>query len=163
RLPQPRPVNPLRPLSKEEQEKAKKLEAEILANLPQPAHSILPKEMSQVDLPCVLRLAGIQNPEILIARQVVLESQAMRLFAMAEILPNLNVGGNYDAHTGPLQQSSGNILQANRNAFYLGAGAGAVAAGTVGIPGVWFNMNVSEGLFKFLAIRNNVQARQYEN
>jgi outer membrane protein TolC len=146
-----------------EDEKAKRENAEILASLPQPAPSILPAEMNQVDLPCVLRLAGINNPEILIARQRVLEAQALRLFALAQILPNLNAGGNYDAHTGPLQQSSGNILQVNRNAFYLGAGANAVAAGTVGIPGVWYFLNVSEGLFKYLAIRYNVQARRFEN
>jgi outer membrane protein TolC len=141
----------------------KSVEAEVLAGLPQPAPSILPPNMNQVDLPCVLRLAGINNPEILIARQRVLEAQALRLFAMAQILPNLNAGGNYDAHTGPLQQSSGNILQVNRNAFYLGAGAGPVAAGTVPIPGVWYLLNVSEGLFKYLAIRYNVQARRFDN
>ncbi len=140
-----------------------KQEAEVLAGLPPPAPSILPATMNQVDLPCVLRLAGINNPEILIARQRVLEAQAVRLFAMAQILPNLNAGGNYDAHTGPVQQSSGNILKVNRDAFYLGAGAGAVAAGTVGIPGVWYVANVSEGLFKFLAIRYNVQARRFDN
>jgi outer membrane protein TolC len=148
---------------KEKKISPKSIEAEVLAGLPQPAPSILPPNMNQVDLPCVLRLAGINNPEILIARQRVLEAQALRLFAIAQILPNLNAGGNYDAHTGPLQQSSGNILQVNRNAFYLGAGANAVAAGTVGIPGVWYFMNVSEGLFKYLAIRYNVQARRFDN
>jgi outer membrane protein TolC len=163
KLPQPRQIKPRPPLSEKEKKEEKKLEAEVLAGLPQPAPSILPKEMNQVDLPCVLRLAGINNPEILIARQRVLEAQAVRLLAMAQALPNLNGGGNYDAHTGPVQQSSGNILQVNRNAFYLGAGANAVAAGTVGIPGVWYFLNVSEGLFKFLAIRYNVQARRFDS
>ena len=51
---------------------SKSIEAEVLAGLPQPAPSILPPNMNQVDLPCVLRLAGINNPEILIARQRVL-------------------------------------------------------------------------------------------
>jgi outer membrane protein TolC len=141
----------------------KKIESEVLANLPQLPPSILPKEMNSVDLPCVLRLAGIQNPEILIAQQRVVEASALRLFAMAQILPNLNTGGNYDAHTGPVQQSSGNILQVNRDAFYLGAGANAVGSGTVGIPGIWYNLNISQGLFNYLAIRYNVQARQFDN
>jgi outer membrane protein TolC len=157
------PLNPPRQVTETEKGRMRKEEAEVLANLPQPAPSILPPAMNQVDLPCVLRLAGINNPEILIARQSVLEAQAVRLFAIAQILPNLNAGGNYDAHTGPLQQSSGNILKVNRDAFYLGAGAGTVAAGTVGIPGVWYNLNVSEGLFKFLAVRYTVQARRFDN
>jgi outer membrane protein TolC len=158
KLPAPKRVEDQKKSPKEE-----KIEAEVLAGLPQLPPSILPPVMNQVDLPCVLRLAGIANPEILIARQRVAEAQALKLFAMAQVLPNLNVGGNYDAHTGPLQQSSGNILQVNRNAFYFGTGAGAIAAGTASIPGIWYNLNVSEGLFKFLAIRYNVQGRQFDN
>jgi outer membrane protein TolC len=140
-----------------------KIEADVLENLPQLPPSILPKEMNAIDLPCVLRLAGIVNPEILIAQQRVFEARAVRLFAIAQVLPNLNGGGNFDAHTGPLQQSSGNILKVNREAFYLGGGANATAAGTVGIPAVFYNFNVSQGLFNFFAARYNVQARQFDN
>src|SRR5579859_2005729 len=42
---------------------------EIEASLPQLPASILPTEANAVDLACVLRLAGVENPEILIARQ----------------------------------------------------------------------------------------------
>ncbi len=138
-------------------------EGEIEALLPQAPPSILPKDANAIDLGCVLRLAGVENPDILIARQRVAEAQARMLSAYAMILPNLNAGANYDAHTGPLQQSSGNILTVNRNALYFGGGAGAVAAGTVGVPMIQYVLNVSEGLFNALAIRQNVRVQQFES
>src|SRR5947209_6133214 len=83
-----------------------------------------------IDLASALRLAGVQNPEILLARERVTEAAAVRQLAAAQILPSLNAGLNFDVHTGPLQQASGNILKVNRDALYLGAGSYAVAAGT---------------------------------
>jgi hypothetical protein len=74
----------------------------------------------------VLKLAGVENPDILIARARVARSQALRLLALSFVLPNLNTGLNYDNHNGPLQQSSGNILKVNRQALNLGLGANAV-------------------------------------
>src|SRR5579884_2666351 len=68
-----------------------------------------------IDLASALKLAGVENPQILIARQRVVEAMALRQLAAAQILPSLNLGLNYDAHTGPLQQSSGNILKVNRS------------------------------------------------
>lgn len=136
---------------------------EIEASLPPVPPSILPAEMNAIDLGCVLRLAGIENPNILIARQLVAVAEGQRAIAYAMILPNLNAGMNYDAHDGPVQQSSGNILKVNRDALYFGAGAGAVAAGTVGIPGVQYVLNVSEGLFGALSIRQVVRQRRFES
>src|SRR5438309_7435137 len=86
--------------------------------------------VTTIDLASALGLAGVQNPEILLARQRVTEAVAVQQLAAAQILPSLNAGLNYDAHTGPLQQASGNILKVNRDALYLGAGSNAVAAGT---------------------------------
>lgn len=137
--------------------------AAIEATLPTAPPSILPAEMNAIDLGCVLRLAGIENPNILIARQRVAVAEAQKMVAYAMALPNLNAGANYDAHDGPLQQSSGNILKVNRDALYFGAGAGAVAAGTVGIPGVQYVLNISEGLFGALAVRQTVRVRRFEN
>ncbi len=160
-LPQPRREQPRRPPVDPEREK--KLSAEIEAQLPPVPSTILPAEANAIDLGCVLRLAGVQNPEILIARAGVAEALALRQLAIAMALPNLNAGVNYDAHTGPLQQSSGNILTVNRNALYLGAGAGATAAGTVPIPGIQYVINVSEGIFGFMAVRQTVRVREATN
>ena len=58
----------------------------------------------------------------------------VRQLAAVQILPSINIGMNYDSHTGVLQQSNGNMLSVNRSAVYVGAGSNAVAAGTVAHP-----------------------------
>jgi len=123
--------------------------------------SILGGDAAPIDLPAAFRLAGVENPQIQIARQRVTESLAVRQLAAAQILPNLNGGSNYDNHTGNLQQSNGNILAVNRSALYAGAGANAIAAGTVNIPGLVWNQNLSNTFFAFLQSRQLVQERQF--
>jgi len=156
-----RPLDPK--IQKAIEEARKNADPTIEANLPQRAPSILPRDMNAIDLGCVLRLAGVDNPDILLARQRVARAAALRFLAASVVLPNLNAGMNYDDHNGPVQQSSGNILNVNRQALYTGLGAGAIAAGTVGIPGVQYVVNLSDGLFNWLAMRYNVRARQAEN
>lgn len=56
---------------------------------------------SFIDLPTALRLAGVQNPDILFARERVTEALAIRQLAAAQALPNINVGLNYNLHRGP--------------------------------------------------------------
>jgi outer membrane protein TolC len=115
-----------------------------------------------IDLNSALQLAGVQNPELQLARQRVVEAAAFMQLAAAQFLPSLNGGMNYDNHTGTLQQSNGNILSLNRSAIYVGAGANAVAAGTVNIPGVFLNANITDTLFTTLAARQLVRARSFE-
>lgn len=153
------PLPPPRPAADKEID----LDPTIEASLPPPAPSILPKQMNAIDLGCVLRLAGVYNPDMLIARARVARAAALRFYAAAFVLPSLNAGLNYDDHNGPLQQSSGNILTVNRQALYLGMGAGAVAAGTVGVPGVLYNVNLSNSLFNLFAARYNLRAREADN
>ena len=85
--------------------------------------TILRPEVQPIDLDTALRLAGVQNPELNVARQRVLEAVAVRQLAAARFLPSINPGMNYDTHSGNLQQSNGNILSVNRSAVYVGAGA----------------------------------------
>ena len=65
--------------------------------------------MSPIDLAAALQLAGVQNPEILLARERVEEAVALRQFAAAQILPTINAGTNFDSHNGPLQRSTGEM------------------------------------------------------
>ena len=123
-----------------------------------PAGSILDPNVNPIDLNTALQLAGVQNPELLIARQRVVEAAALRQLAAAQFLPSINPGMNYDTHTGVLQQSNGNILSVNRSAVYVGAGANAIAAGTVNIPGVLLTGNVAEGVYGFLVSRQIVRS-----
>ncbi len=116
-----------------------------------------------IDLATVLSLAGIQNPELLIAQTRVSEAVAVRQLAAAQFLPTINLGTNLDSHTGVLQQSSGNILKVQRQALFFGAGANAIAAGTVNIPGVVWNFNASEAIYNTLITKQVVSQRQFES
>jgi outer membrane protein TolC len=134
--------------------------SKLPATIPSPP-SILEPEVRPIDLNTALRLAGVENPELNLARQRVVEAAALRQLAAAQILPSLNYGTNYDSHTGVLQQSSGNILSVNRSSVYVGAGAGAVGTGTVTIPGLVLAGNISQGIFAYLTTRQVVFQRQF--
>lgn len=124
---------------------------------------LLGTEVAPIDLAAALDLAGVQNPEILIARQRVVQAVAERQLAAAQLLPSIRMGWSYDDHTGPLQQSFGNILSLHRSAMYVGAGAYAIAAGTVNIPGVYWNLNASQTLIDNLRAMSNVEQQQLHN
>ncbi len=128
-----------------------------------PPASILNPNVKPIDLCSALRLAGVYNPEILLAQQRTTAADAQRQYAAAQILPNINYGGNYDAHQGTLQQSTGKIIQTNRDSLYLGMGANAIAAGTVNIPGVVWAGNLSQGIYAALVARQVVAQRAFES
>ena len=130
-----------------------------MADAPLPPGTILQKDETPIDLASALRLAGAQNPDLLLARERVTEAVAVRQLAAAQLLPNINVGFNSNLHRGPLQQSNGNILTVNRDALNVGLGAGAVGAGTVNIPGLNYNLNVGEAWFGILQTRQFVAGR----
>lgn len=130
------------------------------ASLPPPANSILSPETKPIDLPTALRLSGVQSPELLIARQRVVEGEAVHMIAAARYLPSLNAGFNYDSHTGTLQDTSGSVLSVNRTSIYVGSGANAVSAGSVNIPGVVLTGNIATVVFGELAARQLVKGRQ---
>jgi outer membrane protein TolC len=130
---------------------------------PAPSTGLLDGQSAKIDLPSALRLAGVQNPEILLAQQRVEEAAALRQLAAAQFLPSLNVGTDTDIHTGPLQRSTGQIIQENRGSLYLGLGAAAVGAGTVNIPGLVWSGNVSDTIYANLVARQHVQERQFAN
>jgi outer membrane protein TolC len=106
-------------------------------------------------------LAGDQNGDIVIAYQRTLEANAVQQLAAARSLPNLNGGSNFDGHSGALQQSSGNILNVTRDSLYLGAGSNAVAAGSVSVPGVQYNLNVSDSIFNYLVTRPQIERARW--
>lgn len=115
-------------------------------------------DISPIDLTTSLALAGAENPEILIAMNRTLAATARQQLAAAQALPNINLGTNFDMHRGVLQQASGNILNVNRDAMYIGAGAQAVAAGSVSIPGVQYNLNVGESIYRYFEMRQRRDA-----
>lgn len=128
-----------------------------------PPPSILDAQTTPIDLPSALRLAAAENPELLLARERVTEAVAERQLAAAQLLPTLHAGTNFDNHTGTLQRSTGVIEKINRGSLYVGLGANAVGAGTVNIPGVVWDGNVSEVIFSVLVRRQIVQAREFNS
>jgi outer membrane protein TolC len=121
-----------------------------------PLQDLLEQHVTPIDLATALHLAGVQNPQILLGAQRVVEAVALRQLAAAQFLPTLNLGSSSDNHWGVLQQSNGNILSLRREVVFVGAGAHAVAAGTVNIPGVLWNLNLSDTVFNFLSSRQEV-------
>ena len=124
---------------------------------------LLDAPTSPISLDAAFQLAGVQNPQLQITILQVSESIAQRQFAAAQILPTLNAGSNYDNHTGNLQQSNGTILAVNRSACMPVAGASAIAAGTVNIPGLVWNMNLSNSAFNILQSRQLVTQREFDS
>src|SRR5438128_6953753 len=118
-------------------------------------------DAAPIDLESALRLAGVQNPEILLARERVEEAAALRQLAAAQLLPSLNAGTNVNLHNGPLQESNGQIIDVHRGSMYIGLGASAVGAGTVTIPGIYWNGNTSEAIFGNLVARQRVRVQQF--
>ena len=156
--PRPGAIDPARPTT------PNGVLAERAGALPGPVPmppSILAADVRPIDLNTALRLAGVQNPELNLARQRVVEAEAVRLLAAAQILPTINLGTNYDSHSGTIQQSNGNILSVNRTALYVGAGTNAIAAGTVNIPGVVLQGNIAEGVYGFLVSRQVVAQQAF--
>jgi outer membrane protein TolC len=135
--------------------------AAVAADLPPPPPSLLGPEARPIDLATALRLAGVQNPEILLARERVVAAVAERQLAAARLLPTLHAGMNYDDHTGNLQRANGQILKVDRSALYVGLGANAVGAGTVNIPGIVWDANLSEVVFGGLVARQVVRQREF--
>jgi outer membrane protein TolC len=119
--------------------------------------------LTPIDLSSALRLAGLQNSQILLAQQRVLEAVAQRQLAAAQFLPTLNAGTSLDSHRGVLQNGHGQIISVNRDSLYVGAGAFAVGAGSVTIPGVVLTGNVSEVVFNYLISRQEVNRRGFES
>ena len=115
-----------------------------------------------IDLPTSLRLADAENPTIGAARARIAEAGAKYQLTRAELLPNLNAGLNYDAHTGPLQRSSGEILSVNRQALYFGGGADSVAAETVGVPAISIVSHLADALYDPLAARQDLDRSRSE-
>jgi outer membrane protein TolC len=128
-----------------------------------PLAGVLSQTATAIDLISALQLAGEQNPTILLGQQRVVEAVALRQLAAAQFLPTINLGTSVDSHWGVLQQSTGNILSVRREAVFVGAGANAIAAGTVNIPGVLWTLNVSDSIFNYLVKRQEVDRREFDN
>ena len=113
-----------------------------------------------IDLGVALRLAGVDNPTINLAREQVREALAVQLGARSLLLPSVNIGGNYHNHQGALQASPGFIRTVNSQSLYLGFGARTLAAESVAFPGVRLFAHLGDAVYEPLAARQRVAARR---
>src|SRR5262249_26341665 len=101
-----------------------------------------------IDLEGALALAGVDNPTIGLALEAVRAGQAEQLRAQALLLPTLIGGASADWHRGTLQSGRGIIRDVERQSAYVGAGAAAVGAGTVGFPRGRVGGHLREALYE---------------
>ena len=121
-----------------------------------------PAQELPIDLPSALRLADSANPLIGEARSQIAIALANLTAARVLLLPTLNAGGNYHAHTGDLQRSTGNILSLSNQSFYVGGGAVAIGPGSVDVPAVNVSAALTDALYEPLAARQRVDASGFD-
>jgi outer membrane protein TolC len=100
-----------------------------------------------LDLPTVLRLAGAQNLDVLIAREKLAEARANHAIARAQFFPWISPGLAFKRHENNLQDIAGTILNADKNLFTAGAGLTA-------------QVDIGEAIYKSLAARQLVKAAE---
>lgn len=129
--------------------------------------SLIPgREIRPIDLVTVLRLAGVRNLDIGIARQQVNRSLAELERNRSLWLPSLFLGPTYYRADGQVQTVQGQVINVNRSSLFLGATAATVngfpapAAGT-GYPqlnSLSSVLRISDMIFDPLAARRMVNA-----
>lgn len=119
--------------------------------LPLPAQPAL--EAHETPLPVnfatALQLAGARPLDVQIAGRQVAVAAAQYDRARLLWVPNLVLGADYFAHTGPQQNFAGEILRSNRSTFMAGFG-----------PNVVFSF--SDAMYAPLAARQDLRAREAE-
>jgi outer membrane protein TolC len=125
---------------------------------------VIPPPVSDlpIDLATALTLAGVDNPTIALAEEAVRAGEAEQLEARALLLPTLSAGASFDWHDGTLQSSQGIIRNVERQSVYFGAGASAVGAGTVTVPGVRLVSHLADALYAPRIARDRLTARQFD-
>jgi outer membrane protein TolC len=114
----------------------------------------------QIDLASALRLADERNLDIAIYVERVAEATAKLAQARTLAVPTLRVGASSNRHDGTLQETSGNVVDADRAARFRGLGAGAVGAGELQAPGLSLGVDVADAIFQPLVARQNRAAVQ---
>lgn len=72
----------------------------------------------------VLQLGSIANLDIAQANLVVERARAAVLGTKSLFLPSLNLGSTYTEHEGTIQRTEGTVVNANRDALFVGMGTG---------------------------------------
>jgi outer membrane protein TolC len=131
-----------------------------------PPKSEMPGQLTPeitIDLGGALMLAGVDNPTINLAREQIQEALAGQLAARLLMVPNVNIGGNFRFHSGVFQDDPGFLRNPKLQSLYLGAGTGAIGAGTVAVPGVWLFTHLGDAIYEPAAAHQRVVAREFDS
>lgn len=116
-----------------------------------------------IDLPTALRLAGGNNLQIALALERLREAEARWQGAQALWLPSINAGVGYNAHTGQIQDTSGQVLDVDRESVFVGGGpnlgAAPLTGGTNGPARLFLGLPLADAIFGELSARQEVAAR----
>lgn len=93
-----------------------------------------------IDLPAALQLAGAQNLDVRIARERLAEAKANNDSALLQFFPWLSAGISYRRHDGRIQDTSGEILDVNKQSYAPG---GALVA----------QLDLGDAIYKKLAAK----------
>ncbi len=143
------------------------------ATVPKPLlpidNTLIPgRTIEPIDLPAALRLAGVRDLDIAIARQQLAQAVADLQKARALWLPSLFLGPTWYRADGQIQTLTGQVQNVNRNSLFIG-GVGATANGfAAASPGTGYPpvngmasvLRFSDAIFEPLAARRVVNADQ---
>lgn len=88
---------------------------------PQTQAPSAPGSAYPIDLATTLRLAGAKSVDIQIARERLEAAKANATIATTQFLPWLSAGANYRRHGGLIQDVVGNIVEADKDSYTVGA------------------------------------------
>jgi outer membrane protein TolC len=114
----------------------------------------------RIDLATALRLADERNLDVAIFVERIAEANAKLAQARTLAVPTIRIGGSYNRHTGNLQETSGQVVDADRAARFQGLGAGAVGAGDLQAAGLGLSVDLADAIFQPLVARQNRAAAQ---
>jgi outer membrane protein TolC len=117
---------------------------------------------AQLDFWSALELGGANSLLIELARQQVELAEQQTVEAQALWYPSLRMGLGYSRHDGQLQSTSGEVIQAGRNSFFFGGGAGLgsvpLPGGAGGPPRMFVNLSLADARFEPVIAERRLEA-----
>jgi len=115
-----------------------------------------------IDLANALGLGGANNLQVRLARTQLFQAQARHLEAKTLWLPSIRMGVGYNKHDGRLQETTGNVIEVERNSLFYGGGFGLgnvpLPGGAGGPPRLFVSLSLADAYFKPLAACQEVAA-----
>jgi outer membrane protein TolC len=132
----------------------------VVAFAPAAAQPVDADGVLKIDLASALRLADERNLDVAIYVERVAEATAKLAQARTLAVPTLRIGASSNRHDGNLQETGGNVVDADRSARFRGLGAGAVGAGDLQAPGLSLGVDLADAIYQPLVARQNRAAMQ---